>query len=58
MRWDQFSVFFGEVPTFHIPGRTYPVDVMFAKTPAEDYVDAAVKQVRRPPVAPKLLPMG
>ena len=33
------------VPVFHIPGRTFPVNIMFSKTPCEDYVDAAVKQV-------------
>jgi pre-mRNA-splicing factor ATP-dependent RNA helicase DHX38/PRP16 len=42
----QFSVFFGDVPTFHIPGRTFPVEVMYSKSPCEDYVDAAVKQAR------------
>ncbi|CAJ0749751.1 15193_t:CDS:10 [Entrophospora sp. SA101] len=26
-------------------GRTFPVDTMFSKTPCEDYVDSAVKQV-------------
>ncbi|XP_026683180.1 pre-mRNA-splicing factor ATP-dependent RNA helicase PRP16 [Diaphorina citri] len=41
---DKFSNFFGNVPTFHIPGRTFPVDVFFAKNPVEDYVDSAVKQ--------------
>ncbi|PAA60184.1 hypothetical protein BOX15_Mlig016491g18 [Macrostomum lignano] len=41
----KFSAFFGDVPVFEIPGRTYPVDVLFSKTPVEDYVDAAVKQV-------------
>ena len=40
----KFSMFFGNVPTFTIPGRTFPVDVMYAKNPQEDYVDAAVKQ--------------
>ncbi|KAG2645582.1 hypothetical protein PVAP13_2KG431815 [Panicum virgatum] len=32
------------VPIFHIPGRTFPVNIMFSKTPCEDYVEAAVKQ--------------
>lgn len=41
---DRFSQFFGNVPVFKIPGRTFPVDVFFAKNPVEDYVDAAVKQ--------------
>ena len=41
---EKFSSFFGSVPIFRIPGRTFPVDVMFSKTPHEDYVDSAVKQ--------------
>uniref|UniRef100_A0A0D9WZA3 RNA helicase n=1 Tax=Leersia perrieri TaxID=77586 RepID=A0A0D9WZA3_9ORYZ len=41
---DKFSKFFGGVPVFHIPGRTFPVNIMFSKTPCEDYVEAAVKQ--------------
>lgn len=40
----KFANFFGNVPTFTIPGRTFPVDLFFAKSPVEDYVDAAVKQ--------------
>ncbi|XP_060516896.1 pre-mRNA-splicing factor ATP-dependent RNA helicase PRP16 [Cylas formicarius] len=40
----KFSMFFGNVPTFTIPGRTFPVEVLFSKNPVEDYVDAAVKQ--------------
>ncbi len=41
---DKFSKFFGNVPVFTIPGRTFPVDVFFSKNPVEDYVEAAVKQ--------------
>ncbi|XP_054856361.1 pre-mRNA-splicing factor ATP-dependent RNA helicase PRP16 [Eublepharis macularius] len=41
---EKFAAFFGNVPIFHIPGRTFPVDVLFSKTPQEDYVEAAVKQ--------------
>lgn len=41
---DKFSNFFGNVPVFKIPGRTFPVDTLFSKTPQEDYVEAAVKQ--------------
>ena len=29
----KFSDFFGGVPVFNIPGRTFPVEVMFSKTP-------------------------
>ncbi|KAG8230357.1 hypothetical protein J437_LFUL000628 [Ladona fulva] len=40
----KFSAFFGNVPTFTIPGRTFPVETFFARNPVEDYVDSAVKQ--------------
>ena len=33
------------VPVFHIPGRTFPVELHHSKTVFEDYVLAAVKQV-------------
>ncbi|TMW57702.1 hypothetical protein Poli38472_014305 [Pythium oligandrum] len=42
---DKFAQFFGGVPMFTIPGRTFHVETYYAKSPAEDYVDAAVKQV-------------
>ena len=41
---EKFSSFFGNVPVFMIPGRTFPVDLLFSKGVVEDYVDAAVKQ--------------
>ncbi|CAO3578347.1 unnamed protein product [Absidia cylindrospora] len=44
MNADRFAQFFGNAACFNIPGRTFPVDVMFSKTPCEDYVDSAVKQ--------------
>lgn len=40
----KFASFFGNVPQFTIPGRTFPVDIMFSKNVIEDYVDSAVKQ--------------
>ena len=40
----KFASFFGGVPVFSIPGRTFPVDVLFSRVPQEDYVEAAVKQ--------------
>lgn len=40
----KFSLFFGNVPIYNIPGRTYPVELIFAKNVVEDYVDASVKQ--------------
>ncbi|KAH9122394.1 hypothetical protein LEN26_010275 [Aphanomyces euteiches] len=42
---EKFARFFGGVPLFTIPGRTFKVDIMYAKSPSEDYVDSAVKQV-------------
>ncbi|KAK7969646.1 hypothetical protein PG996_001913 [Apiospora saccharicola] len=45
MNSKRFSEFFGGAPEFFIPGRTFPVDVMFHRSPVEDYVDQAVQQV-------------
>lgn len=42
---DRFASFFGGVPVYRIPGRTFHVEKYFAKVSNEDYVDAAVKQV-------------
>jgi pre-mRNA-splicing factor ATP-dependent RNA helicase DHX38/PRP16 len=41
----RFSDFYGGAPEFIIPGRTFPVDVMFHRSPVEDYVDQAVQQI-------------
>ncbi|KAJ7924374.1 P-loop containing nucleoside triphosphate hydrolase protein [Mycena leptocephala] len=45
MNADKFSTFYGNAPTYTIPGRAFPVDTFHAKSPCEDYVDSAVKQV-------------
>ncbi|TFK99651.1 P-loop containing nucleoside triphosphate hydrolase protein [Pterulicium gracile] len=45
MNAEKFSNFYGSAPTFTIPGRTFPVEIYHAKSPCEDYVDSAVKQV-------------
>lgn len=45
MNADRFTHFFGNAPQFFIPGRTFPVDVYYAKSACADYVEAAVKQV-------------
>ena len=45
MNSKRFAEFFGGAPEFTIPGRTFPVDVMFHRTPVDDYVDQAVQQV-------------
>ncbi|KAM0787222.1 hypothetical protein ACM66B_006460 [Microbotryomycetes sp. NB124-2] len=44
MNAEKFSRFYDDAPCFTIPGRTFPVDILFSKTPCEDYVDSAVKQ--------------
>lgn len=45
MNSKRFSDFFGGAPEFTIPGRTFPVDVMYHRSPVEDYVDQAVQQI-------------
>ena len=42
---NKFSTFFGNVPVFRIPGRTFPVDIVYSKSPCEDYIESAVKKV-------------
>jgi len=44
MNADRFSKFYGGAPDFQIPGRTFPVDIQYSRSPCEDYVDSAVKQ--------------
>ena len=39
---EKFSEFFDDAPVFNIPGRRYPVDIMYTKAPEADYLDAAV----------------
>ncbi|KAG2023687.1 pre-mRNA splicing factor [Coprinopsis cinerea AmutBmut pab1-1] len=45
MNAEKFSNFYGNAPCYTIPGRTFPVEIFHSKSPCEDYVDAAVKQV-------------
>ena len=42
---DRFAQFFGNIPIFRIPGRTFHVEKYYSKVSNEDYVDATVKQV-------------
>eukprot|EP00770_Monocercomonoides_exilis_P010045 MONOS_16831.1-p1 / transcript=MONOS_16831.1 / gene=MONOS_16831 / organism=Monocercomonoides_exilis_PA203 / gene_product=pre-mRNA-splicing factor ATP-dependent RNA helicase DHX16 / transcript_product=pre-mRNA-splicing factor ATP-dependent RNA helicase DHX16 / location=Mono_scaffold00435:37319-39752(+) / protein_length=778 / sequence_SO=supercontig / SO=protein_coding / is_pseudo=false len=39
---DKFSKFFDGAPILEVPGRMFPVDVMYVKQPELDYADAAV----------------
>ena len=38
----KFSEYFDDAPVFNIPGRRYPVDIMYTKAPEADYLEACV----------------
>jgi len=42
---DKFSTYFNECPIFTIPGRTYPVEILYSKEPESDYLEAALMTV-------------
>lgn len=42
---DKFSSYFHECPIFTIPGRTYPVEVLYSREPESDYLEAALLTV-------------
>lgn len=42
---EKFSSYFFGCPIFTIPGRTFPVDILYAKDPEPDYLDAALLTV-------------
>ncbi|KAJ2156685.1 DEAH-box ATP-dependent RNA helicase prp22 [Coemansia sp. RSA 552] len=42
---EKFSKYFNNCPIFTIPGRTYPVEVMFSREPESDYLDSALMTV-------------
>ena len=44
---DKFAQFFGSVPVFRIPGRAFPVDILYARSLFDDYVAEAVKMVTK-----------
>ncbi|PCH34267.1 ATP-dependent RNA helicase DHX8 [Wolfiporia cocos MD-104 SS10] len=39
---EKFSKFFFGCPIFTIPGRTYPVEILYTKEPETDYLDASL----------------
>ena len=39
---EKYSTYFYECPIFTIPGRTFPVEILYTKTPETDYLDAAL----------------
>ena len=42
---EKFSKFFNNCPVFKIPGRTYDVEILYAKVPEVDYLEASLKTV-------------
>lgn len=42
---EKFSSYFGNCKIFRIPGRTYPVEILYTKEPESDYLDAALTTV-------------
>jgi ATP-dependent RNA helicase DHX8/PRP22 len=39
---EKFSTYFYNCPIFSIPGRTFPVEILYTKEPESDYLDAAL----------------
>ncbi|KAG0052532.1 DEAH-box ATP-dependent RNA helicase prp22 [Gryganskiella cystojenkinii] len=39
---EKFSTYFFSCPIFTIPGRTYPVEILYTKDPEPDYLDASL----------------
>ena len=39
---DRFSEYLDNAPKFEIPGRKFPVEIFYTKTPEADYLDAAI----------------
>ena len=42
---EKFVGYFYNCPMFTIPGRTYPVDILYLPEPEMDYMDAALNTV-------------
>jgi ATP-dependent RNA helicase DHX8/PRP22 len=39
---EKFSAYFQDCPIFRIPGRIFPVEILFSKEPEADYLEAAL----------------
>lgn len=39
---EKFSTYFFQCPIFTIPGRTFPVEILYTKEPESDYLDASL----------------
>jgi pre-mRNA-splicing factor ATP-dependent RNA helicase DHX16 len=42
---EKFSEYFDNASIFMIPGRMYPVEILYTKTPEADYLDAAIVSI-------------
>ncbi|KAK0635339.1 helicase associated domain-containing protein [Bombardia bombarda] len=42
---EKFSTYFNDAPIFTIPGRTFPVEILYSREPESDYLDAALTTV-------------
>ncbi|KAF9095828.1 DEAH-box ATP-dependent RNA helicase prp22 [Mortierella sp. AD031] len=42
---EKFSTYFFGCPIFSIPGRTFPVEILYTRDPESDYLDASLKTV-------------
>jgi ATP-dependent RNA helicase DHX8/PRP22 len=42
---EKFSLYFNECPILTIPGRAFPVEVMYSREPESDYLDSALTTV-------------
>ncbi|KAJ1895108.1 DEAH-box ATP-dependent RNA helicase prp22 [Kickxella alabastrina] len=42
---EKFSKYFNNCPIFTVPGRTFPVEVLFSREPETDYMDSALMTV-------------
>jgi pre-mRNA-splicing factor ATP-dependent RNA helicase DHX15/PRP43 len=41
----KFQDFFNNAPLLEIPGRTFPVEIIYSETPVENYQTAAIEKV-------------
>lgn len=60
---EKYSTYFLECPIFTIPGRTFPVEILYCKAPETDYLDAALITVMQihlsePPGVRLLFPLS
>ncbi len=45
MNIEKFQNYFNDAPLLDIPGRCFPVEILYSKTPESDYLNAAINTV-------------